>query len=259
VVVLVDRSGSMGARTPDGATRWGAVRTALSRTLPLLNDALDLGLNVFPIDNGCGVNSGMITVPVRTSNAVAVNTVLGYFAPGGNTPTQSALQATLAWLMANSSTLPRYVILATDGEPTCGQRLGAVTDQLMAMNASGTPTFVLGIPGTSASLRSALQQMALAGGRPRSGPNAWYEANDTMELVTAVRAIAATGTECTNQDTLTVATPALHRVQINGTEVPMDAANGWTFVGGSVQFHGESCTRLRTGSVINITALYNCS
>jgi hypothetical protein len=42
-------------------------------------------------------------------------------------------------------------------------------------------------------------------------------------------------------------------------DVPMDGTHGWTFAGGSVQFHGESCNRLRTGSVINITALYNCS
>lgn len=261
VVLVIDKSGSMSSRATDGATRWVALRSALNRVLPNVDGRLDLGLAVFPANNGCGVTTGRLTVPVRPMNASTIRALLQIFQPGGNTPTASALAAVDDVLTASTSTRPRYLVLATDGQPNCGGPVSTVVSRLAALNARGIPTFVLGIPGSSSALRTALNQMAVAGGRPRAGGTSFYEAVNTDQLASALRAITAAGSGCTYALEEVPTDPSLLRIQFNGMDVARDATNGWSFVDSTnrqVRFNGTSCTRLGAGTVVNIAALYNC-
>lgn len=261
VVLVVDKSGSMAVRGTDGATRWVALRSALDRVLPTLDGRIDMGLMMFPASGQCGVPVGRLTVPIRPMNSSTLRALTRVYRPTGNTPTTAALTETERYLGSTPTSRPRYLVLATDGEPNCGGGVSSVVSRLMEINSRGIPTFVLGLPGASSTLRAALNQMATAGGRPRPGGTAFYEVVNTEQFSAAMRAISAAGSGCTYALDAPPTNPATLRILFNGMEVTRDAANGWSFVDSTnrqVRFNGAACTRLGAGTVVNVTALDNC-
>ena len=136
-------------------------------------------------------------------------------------------------------------------------RIGDVHTMMRILRGMGVDTFVLGIPGPA----SALQQMAIAGGRARNGT--FYEANNTAQLEQALREITAAVAEC-QYDLPSppdpVRDPSLLRITFDGVTVA-PGGNGWVFIDSSnrsIRFQGAACTTLRAGNVRRITALYNC-
>jgi len=280
VILVIDRSGSMGERTRSGVTRWQAITTALSRVLPAVDRELHLGLIQFPGpirgNNQCGDN-GTIELAPRLLNARNVLTVLSRTMPAGGTPTFEALRAAQRWYRDN---LPsgrvrgRYLLLATDGGPNCNPALNGSTcvctnprsgcslprgelaclddDRTVALlrelSASGIATFVIGTPGDeNASLTQTLDRMAIAGGRPRHGAGAsrFYRAEDVDEFVTAFRAITTELVRC-RYVTNPVDDPSRVRVFVGGREVPRDVLrkDGWDWVStvsGEVVLFGAAC------------------
>jgi hypothetical protein len=123
-------------------------------------------------------------------------------APGGGTPTAAALDAALTYFTTGDGKDlkgDRFVLLATDGGPNCGESTttcsadhctpnldglcpasednccrgegsyclddAAVLDKIRALAAAQVPTFVIGIPGTE-SYAEYLDAFATAGGVP---------------------------------------------------------------------------------------------
>lgn len=263
VLFVVDRSGSMAATVPGGVTRWNALVSAVRAVLPGLDSSLFMGLVIFP-DGGdlCAVPANPV-INIQQPSAALISTRLGLGGPYGNTPTLSALQTAANYLYRTPSTRRRFIVLATDGGPNCGSDFNAVNTMLTQIRATlRVDTFVLGIPGSDTLLRNILNTMATAGGRPRAGATAFYEAASTSEFESALRAITASASSCTYRLSSPPSDPTRVSIRFDTTTVPRDARNGWDYTDTTyreIRFNGTSCTQLSSGGVRTIDASFNCN
>lgn len=262
VLFVVDRSGSMSSRTSDGSTRWNALVSAVRSVLPPLASGLHLGLLIYPDPGSCSVPSSP-QVSIRLPGATDVINALAARGPTGTTPTHQAIETAERYFRATATTRRRYLVLATDGAPNCGYDSGDVTTRIRDLrSALGVDTFVLGIPGTDSSLRAPLNDFARAGGRPRAGSTAFYEAGSTLEFETALRAITASAASCTYRFATRPSDPLRVTVQFDGRTISRDRTGGWDYTdtsGSEIRFYGASCTQLQGGTVREVTASFNCS
>jgi hypothetical protein len=263
VLFVVDRSGSMNSRTPDGTTRWNALVSAVRAVLPALDTQLYMGLVIYPEPDMCGVRASP-HVPVVQPAASVISSFLAARAPPNTalTPTLAALQTAELYFRTNPSPRRRFVVLATDGAPNCGSTVAQVVSQISYIrSAHRADTFVLGIPGGDLTLYPSLNAMAQAGGRARSGLTQFYEASSTSTLEAALRAITAATTSCTYGLSSAPSRPDLVTVQFDGRMVPRDATNGWTYADATnrvIRFNGTACNELNSGTVRTVNASFNC-
>jgi hypothetical protein len=273
VLFVVDRSGSMdwpALNTTD--TRWSELKDAMIAVLPSMSD-LYTGMLTFPRLTGdterynCMVASTP-ELPFALDNAAAINTRLIAADPrAGDTPTPQALETARAYLAANPSSRPRFIVLATDGlpEPNCGSSIPAAVDAITRIhNELGVDTFVLGIVGPDntgstagiPALRDGLNQMADAGGRARTGTIRYYEAGDGPSLTRGLRAILAAATDCTVQLSTDPSRPSAIEVRQNGVLV---APTGYAVTGRDLEFLGGYCDAIRSGTVTNVSVSDSCT
>ncbi|MBL8601325.1 MAG: VWA domain-containing protein [Myxococcales bacterium] len=260
VMFVVDRSSSMTARTSDGSTRWNSLTSAVRAVLPGLESSLSMGLVIFPDPSGCSVPTSP-RVPITTPSASVISSYLAAGGPNGTTPTTQALDSVIVYFSNNRSTRRRYVVLATDGAPNCGFTVNDVISRLGTLRSLGADTFVLGIPGTDTSLRTPLNQMADAGGRPRAGGTRFYEANNTAEFESALRAITASASSCVYRFSAPPSDPSRVSVLFDGVVVARNRTSGWDYTDTTsreIRFYGASCDRLQSGAVRAISASFGC-
>ncbi|MDP3273991.1 MAG: MopE-related protein [Deltaproteobacteria bacterium] len=261
VLFVVDRSGSMSSATPDGRTRWTALRSAVEAVLPTIDRTHHMGLFIFPFPSSCSVTTApQVAITMPAASSIAVQLAAG--GPSGTTPTTEALRNAEAYLARTPSTRRRFIVLATDGAPNCSGSVATTVTQLSGIRSRlGVDTFVLGIPGNDASLRSSLDMMARAGGRPRAGSPTYYEASSTAEFEVALRSIAASTASCTFRLSSRPSMPTGVVISFDGVALPRSNANGWDYTDATyttIRFYGTACTRLQGGTVRAITATYNC-
>jgi Mg-chelatase subunit ChlD len=277
IMIVLDRSASMDADV-DGqpctggcgaSSKWAQTVAAINETVQRTQSAIQWSLELFPDStpgNTCGVNPSL-AVPPGFGQAAPIATALASTQPGGSSPTTWALA------MANNhfnSTLdpnPRYVLLATDGLPTCGGlNIPSVPDSAGAVAMVSTlagnriPTFVVGV-GTAPAARDTLTQMALAGQRARSGGTAYYAPSDTASLVSALSTIAGSVVSCSFTVPGDPADPAHITVSTGFNDIiPRDPIDGWTYsaVDQSIVLTGSWCDRMRAGSLVFVTVDIGC-
>ena len=219
VLLLLDRSKSMiEDTTSDGVTlKWNAVLPALKQVIMDTDSSLSWGLKTFPEGTGTecvatGVTENVV-VPVAPMNAAAVVGALNDATnpatqPQGNgTPTGDAVTAAFNYLKGLTSTNPKYILLATDGAPSCAgttkdsstARTFAVAQTMAAASASPPIyTFVIGVATNSNSEQMTLNNLADAGGRPRPGLlTHFYLGNTQAELTAAMASITGQAATCT--------------------------------------------------------------
>jgi hypothetical protein len=219
ILLLLDRSKSMiEDTTSDGVTlKWNAVLPALKQVIMDTDAAVSWGLKTFPEGAGSECVAGSVTngvvVPVAPMNAAAVvgalnDTTNAATQPQGNgTPTGDAITAAYNYLSKLTTTNPKYILLATDGSPSCA---GTTKDsstartfayqQVMTAATASPPiyTFVVGVATNSSSETSTLNMLADAGGRPRPGLlTHFYLGNTTSELTAALAQITGQAATCT--------------------------------------------------------------
>jgi hypothetical protein len=268
VMLLIDQSQSMSFRFGE-STRWDVLRQAIVEPEQGLLASLDpnarVGLMLYTgrdgLDNPLGCP--LIThVEAAFDNVDAVRDAYLAAGPtlGGDTPTgESISQATLA-LGSISSSAPKYILLATDGQPdTCAQpkpseglplALEAASDAF----ASGIRVYVLGVSDGLDAWR--LQQLANAGAGKDpslvSGVDTDAEpplsaSSDPRMLAGQLRGIIGDARSCTVDLGTTVGSDrALEgRLVLDGRVLDNDAENGWTFVdGGTLRLNGAACDRV---------------
>jgi hypothetical protein len=270
VIFVIDRSGSMGFATADGSSRWDALQAAMGAVLPVLNQTMYMGLLTFPYGsdpNSCLVGPSF-DVQVGANTGPLISQALGNTGPNGGTPTLGALFLVERYLRAATSPRPRYIILATDGLPNCTSfdqdaiDLPPVVNEIASIRTNlGVPTFVIGIPGGDPGLVDPLNQMAMAGGRPRSGPELFYDVGSTSDFERAFRAISSVATGCVYGLTSPPPDPSRVVVSFDGVTVAHNASNGWDFTDGTntaIRFHGASCASLTSGVVHSVAASFGC-
>jgi hypothetical protein len=287
VLLVLDRSGSMrdapdgddDEDDEDGPSKWDLTVPALTQVVAETNAAVSWGMKLFPEGQDTeecsdATITDTIHVPLAAANSAAVLQAIGGTTPDGDgTPTGDALRAATRYLSALPGSNPRYIVLATDGEPSCspdgeGQddaRPYAVSAVREAL-AAGIPVFVVGVATSDDDATDALNDMAEAGGMPRpdSSPlgTRYYLANTQGELVSALRAITGEVASCVFPLGSPPPVPNNIGLRLDGELLPRDPSrqDGWEYLGdgyGAVEVYGPACTQIQA-STRAVQVIYAC-
>jgi hypothetical protein len=182
---VLDLSGSMTidlvAGDPSQGTRYTATREALVAALPE-SAGLRVGLVYYghPADvpgcteakKGCctrDADNGGADITLQLMDATHKQTIVGFLDTHDGdalhqTPTQKALEGAYDILAASEFGGPRYVLLLTDGDESCGGEWAATHDAaaLALLQNPAIKTFVVGSPGSEVA-RQGLSDLAAAG------------------------------------------------------------------------------------------------
>jgi hypothetical protein len=218
----------------------------------------------------CGTNTTP-AVPVSATSAAQIVASLSANAPGGATPTTVTINNAVTYMKTLTDQNPKYLLLATDGEPNCVNGNSGTTDTTGATNAvanakkAGFPTFVVGI-GNVTSATTALNAMAQAGGEPQAGATAYYAVADTAGLETALKQIVGMVASCTislqnvPSGTWTIAIWATDSSS-KTIQIPNSTTDGWAYTDtskASIVLVGPTCDNLKNGTYSNLQFVYTC-
>jgi hypothetical protein len=273
VVLVIDRSDSMvESRFPGTSgsdpTRWDALKTALldgtRGIIKQLEGSVRFGMVLYGNESPYEAPSCpdlMEIMPPRLNAYAAIDTVYRPLGTIPNTPTGESIQTVTTGLGRFTEEGPKYILLATDGDP---DRCGAPDDhgdaaKLLSVNAvkaawqAQIGTFVIAV-GNEAS-EPHLNELAHWGrgiNPATSSATLFFQpatanrlAEDFLNIINGVR-------DCKFKLNGRV-DPALASqggVTLDGKPVSPGAANGWTVnaAGNELTFHGTSCTTIKTGT-----------
>ena len=125
------------------------------------------------------------------------------------------------------------------------------------------PVYVIGIGSTERpEFLKVLDDMAVAGGRPRATTPRHYNVQSSAELKTALQSIGDSIAKCTYLTPSSPTDPNAISVEIDGKPIQRDPThtNGWDWVDqafGTLAFFGTSCTIASTGTP-QITGVVSC-
>ena len=294
VLLVLDRSASMKdppEETTETLPKWDLIIPALLHVVEQTGSTLSWGLKVFPEDGpdegdpACSAGSvtDSIQVEIAENNAQAVMDAISATDDGGDgTPTGDAMRQAAAYLegRAGLNDYNRYILLATDGEPSCinvtatsagqeGQeeaRPYAVAAVTEAANA-GFHTFVVGVGTNKESAKLSLNDLAIAGLEPASCANplddCFYLGNSQEQLTSDMLAIATNISTCTFMLTATPPDPNNVRVTQDTERVMRDPSrtNGWEYEDAAqtiIVVHGPACDAIKGSSAANIEIVFGC-
>jgi hypothetical protein len=277
LVLVLDRSGSMLENVHDRGSgrfvqKWSEVVGALDAVIGTTQSGVAWGLQLYPVPDGCAVSDDL-TVPVSTGNH---RTVLAGIRGNpavdgtGSTPTQLAVRRAAAALWARDSAASKYLVLATDGQPTCRPAAGAQEDdragavQAVAdAQAAGVGVFVVGVATEGSEAHETLNQMAVQGGRARGTSTRYYPVGSRGDLVWALETITGQIFACSFPLDAPPPAPENVLLEIDGQRVPRDLTHqdGWDYGEGerTLVVHGPACDGLRTARPQKVRILYGCS
>lgn len=275
-----DRLGNL---PPGVMSRWDTLRDALFQTITPFDNQLAMGAKFYPeesppgpapADEACRTDVGVPIAPARGNVADIIN-VFDTTDPNGGTPTAEAIRLAGQYLQGTRS-VARTMILATDGAPNCNGTL----DQTRCTCTSVTgncatapggefnclddarsisvikdifdnmkiPVYVIGIGSTERKdFLQVLDDMAVAGGRPRPTTPKHYNVQSSEELKTALQSIGDSIAKCTYLTPSAPTDPNAISVEIDGKAIPRDPTHtvGWDWVDkafGTLAFFGAACT-----------------
>jgi hypothetical protein len=297
ILVVFDRSDSMRSAFGTG-TRFSIQAALLKDLISTYDNRIRFGYLPFPFRSGCGGSSavaccvGPPQVGVAIGNAAAIGMAIDDGAPvNGQTPTAAALAQAGAYFSGlNDGITNRYVLLSTDGHPSCSIDAGLAENvivdgkwvrgpcadalvQVEALNKAGIRVVVLGI-GTGldigeAGAPSCLEELARRGGLPRpavAGPS-FFPATNPAELERTLQTIFGAVTQPSCVLRLVEKPPDTERVAVffDGKQVPRDALRlaGWEWleggVGTAIQVYGEYCRLVDRLQVAEIEVRHGCA
>jgi hypothetical protein len=277
ILLVLDRSSSMNEPSVGGAagaTLWTDALAAVQDVLNTTQMAVHWGLSMFPMPNSCLVGATP-EVAVAPNNASAVygkamTTGSNMSSQGTGTPTDTAMTAATAYLTGRNGVNknPRYIVLATDGEPTCvgGARANAnaaVAPTLAAIQAAvaaGFKTYVIGIAIDPTGIAT-LNQMAEAGGVPRMDPTTkFYPAANKSELSAALNVITGQVSNCVFPLSKPPPAPDSVKVTVDGQRVDKSTTDGWSYTSPqntAIQLNGTWCEKVKT-SAAQVGIVFGC-
>jgi hypothetical protein len=291
MMVVLDRSSSM-----EEGGRWRPSVSAVRSITSKLESSVRFGLTLFPGTVGMGGNNflrrlnclsgpepqkcidalpaasggggplctpGEVVVPVRAGNASAIATALSQTRPSGGTPTAETLRGLVDSFAAedtgpDSEMHEKYVLLVTDGSPTCPMGNGADTTQadvdatnaaVEALYSSRVRTYVIGYntSGTgNEKLSEVLDGFAARGG---TGDKKHRPVEDEAGLLGEFQTIATSIASCDFKLDRAPISPDYVFVQLDEQQLNLDAADGFKFVGDrTIRLVGAACDRFRDGA-----------
>jgi hypothetical protein len=262
-------------------TKWPSMTTALDTVVMNTETSVNWGLKYFSNNGVCGA-AGPAEIPPAPNNAMAIATSIAMTAPSGNTPTRFAIQAGAAYLGTLTDPNPKYILLATDGEPNCCTTAGGATcprtggggnatpddpNAIAAIaatynNGAGIPVFVVGV-GNLGTAVTTLNNMAMAGGRaqpPDAMGRVYFPADNPTALETALGQIAGQVKSCTFVLGAAPPDPTNIAVLGDGKSIGKDPVNGWSYGPGmtSVVLNGTACAAVKAGTIQQVETIFGC-
>jgi hypothetical protein len=260
VMLVIDRSGSMGQSIGGGSatTKWTDLKNAVSSLVTNYDSEMRLGAAIFSSDGNCAASN--IDVPLAAAAGQTVETKLAAQGPGGNTPTAFALDTVIGKGLLNDATRANYVVLATDGEPNCGDIDVAKRITTLYNQTPSVKTFVIGIGDGTASDPTTLNSWADAGHTARTGTTHYYQTSSPQDLKAAFDAIVGGIVSCDFKMMQSAPDPSLIRVTENGSVLSPSPTNGYTFdpSTNTVTLHGAACDMLKSNASTKVGVLYGC-
>lgn len=292
---------SLGNLPPGVTSRWDTLREALFTTITPFDKALAMGAKFFPeegprrpapADDACRTDVG-VGIPPARGNTSAILDVFNTTSPRGGTPTAEAIRLAAEYIQSTRG-VARTMIVATDGAPNCNGAIDPATCTCTLVNGNcktaqdgefnclddtrtidvvrdvfqnlKIPVYVIGIGSTERpAFLQVLDQMALAGGRPRPSAPFHYNVQTSTELEAALGSISDSVAKCTYLSPSAPTDPNAITVEVDGKTVPRDTTkvNGWDWVDqafGTLAFFGAACTAASTGTATTtqITGVVRC-
>ena len=289
ILIVQDASGSMNQDKDNmtcmngcgAASKWALMIPAINQVVAETQGEVNWGLKLFAdTDSTCGVSPNNVAVPIAANNAAAVANVIrgrtdgnGGVTNGSRTPTRSAENAAVTYLNTVTTSNPKFILLATDGQPNCAatgsntadDTPGSVAAVTAAMGA-GYPTFVVGISAPAGAANDALNMMAVAGGYPRAGSPQYYPVASAAEFAAVLSTLVTIAGTCVFPvpEPPSTDTDRNHiGVIVNGTELPKDTThtNGWDYTSDAhtaVQVYGPTCTAIENNQVDSVQVVFKC-
>jgi hypothetical protein len=248
----------------DCSSRWSAVKPAVIDTVSNTKD-VNWGLKFFSTPNPdpnaaqCKVSADM-EVQIGTDSAAAVKSQVDSATLSLSTPTAAAIKAAMDYLKTVKDNRPKFILLATDGEPNCGGTMPSIsvddingaTKAAENANKAGIPVYVIGIgpnPGN-------LSKLAVAG-----GTNDYYPVTSPEQLVKAFADISKLVASCTF--TLTTKPQDLNNVAVylDKNLVQKNDSDGWSFGGNNttIVLNGDTCDKVTSGKATTVQLIFGCA
>jgi len=280
LLIVLDRSCSMRRDLNNniniaGPNKWTYSVDAISELTTVHESQMRFGLTLFP-DKGDGnqCKQGAASISVAPGNESAIQALLTSALDTDNTnypdgPCVTNIDTALEQASLQSELVDaerdNFVVLITDGKQAgcsaAGGDAGSLS-LLTQMSNMGISTFVVGFGGgTDANQMNAF---AVAGGVPKAGPEAYYQANNAAELEAALDAIAKATLPCVFE--LDEAPPDLDDVYVfvqnDPAGVPRDPAHqdGWDYDAATnqIELYGPTCDAIKNGEVDDIDVVFGC-
>ena len=297
ILIVQDRSLSMtddsndqpcagGSASGDGNcganSKWAQVTTAINQVVGQTQNTVNWGL-IFLGDEAtvCGAATAPVVDITPGASAQAIQSAFSgvLFTGQIGTPTTAVMNNAVTYLQGLTDPNPKYLLLATDGEPNCAAGSGTAnagaTDAVGAENAvaaantAGFPTFVVGIAtSTDAAATNALNTMAVNGGEAQTGAaTQYYSVTDTAGLETVLAQIIGKTVSCTIP--LTGVSGSLDKVAVsakdasgNTIEIMQDDTNGWSYTDATktaIVLNGDACNNLKSVTYTGFQFIYTCA
>ena len=270
ILLVLDRS------IAGDQTAWRNLISTVVNQINANGARFDWGLYVFPKD---GPACGAATVTAGADLAFGSNNTFHLIAhlaeagvAGNGTPTAAAIGAGAAYLRTVVDQSPKFLMLVTDGAPTCAGAIGApLSDDaalaqadavaaIAAAQSEGFPTIVVAPSTTTAAGDvAALNALAQASGYARQGDIKFFTESTLPELFV----LTTSGASCTFPLPDPPPVPDKVGVTINGVSVPRDTqhVSGWDYASmthTSFSLYGPWCDMLMESSSFEIRVTYGC-
>jgi len=254
-----------------GQTNWTILTKSVDSTIKSTQAGVLWGLKTFPTTTGCNVRAG-VEHDVLINNYTLISGTIMQARPGNSngTPTTLAMTSATAYLKGHATTNPKYILLATDGEPTCfngnGSReatdIPAAVASVEAAAKAGFHTFVVGIAPQRQSGRAldTLNKMAVAGAEPRMGDTKFFSVTSEAELTAALGAIAGQIGSCSFNLSKMPPSPDDVAVDIDGKRIAQSPVNGWQYnaTKTAIVLSGALCDDAKTGKLKSVKITFGC-
>ena len=299
ILIVQDRSLSMtddsndqpcagGTANGDGmcgaASKWSQTIAAINQVVAQTQAKVNWGLMFLGDEPAvCGAATAPVVDITPGDSAQPIQTALNGVAFTGQigTPTTAVMNNAVKYMQGLADPNPKYLLLATDGEPNCAAgptgttgNVGAsdavgAENAVAAANTAGFPTFVVGIATTSdAAATNALNTMAVNGGEPQVGAaTQYYAVTDTAGLVSVLAQIIGKAASCTIP--LTGVSGNLDKVAVsakdaagNAIEIMQDPVNGWSYTDATktaIILNGDACNNLKSVTYTGFQFIYTCA
>jgi len=272
--IVLDRSCSMTkALAGTTTTKWQAAVAALRDVLTTYATDVRWGLTMFPDTAGSACTQGTIPFPIGVHSAHQIEARLQAALGSGDadypddpcvTPIDTGVEQAATDPALADTDRKSYLLLVTDGAQagcSAGGSAAGAEDAVAQLFTAGIATYVVGFG--SEVKASELDTLAVAGGVPNTGSNAYYQADTAAELDAVFQQIASQVVSCTYQ--VSQAPPDLAETYVifgGNTLVPYDPSNtsGWDYDPAmmTLTLYGAYCSELKTHAVSSFDVLFGC-